>query len=100
MKHPVSMKKNSEQITQSFFPTLLNLEGEIPFRGGGRFVTPTICMIKFCQARSALGCILKKNILKKRFLNLIWPNVAFMVLGVSLHLKVKATSSNPRKLGP
>jgi hypothetical protein len=58
MKLLGSMKKNSEQITQSFFPALLNLEGEIPFKGG-RFVTPTFCIIKFCQARSALGCILE-----------------------------------------
>jgi hypothetical protein len=58
MKLPGSMKKNSEQITQNFFPVLLNLEGEIPFKGG-RFVTPTFCIIKFGQARSALGCILK-----------------------------------------
>jgi hypothetical protein len=35
---------------------LLNLEGEIPFKGG-RFVTPNFCMIKFSQARRALGCI-------------------------------------------
>jgi hypothetical protein len=35
MKLPGSMKKNSEQITQSFFPVLLNLEGEIPFKGVG-----------------------------------------------------------------
>jgi hypothetical protein len=48
--------KNLEQITQSFFPVLLNLEGEIPFKGG-RFVTPNFCMIKFSQARRALGCI-------------------------------------------
>jgi hypothetical protein len=60
------MKKNSEQITQSFSPALPNLEGEIPFKGS-RFVTPTFCIIKFCQARSALGCILKEFSLKKRF---------------------------------
>jgi hypothetical protein len=33
------MKKNSEQITQSSFPVLPNLEGEIPFKEG-RLVTP------------------------------------------------------------
>jgi hypothetical protein len=29
-------------------------------------VTPTFCIIKFCQARSVLGCILKIIILRKR----------------------------------
>jgi hypothetical protein len=42
-------------------------------------VTPTFCIIKLCQSRSALGCILEKKIPKeKTFLNLIWPKVAFM----------------------
>jgi hypothetical protein len=66
MTLPGSMKKNSEQITQSFFPVLLNLEGEIPFKRG-RFVTTTFCMIKFYKARSAFGCIFKKFSLKKIF---------------------------------
>jgi hypothetical protein len=52
------MKKNSEQTTQSYFLVYLNLGCEIPFKGG-RSVTPTFCIIKLCQARSALGCILK-----------------------------------------
>jgi hypothetical protein len=58
MKLPGSRKKNFEQTTQSFFPALTNLGGDIPFKGG-KFVTPTFCIIKFCQARSALGCILE-----------------------------------------
>jgi hypothetical protein len=70
------MKTNSEQITQSFFLALLNLEGKIPLRRG-RFVTPTFCMTKFCQARRALGCILKILASIKDFLKLIWPKVAF-----------------------
>jgi hypothetical protein len=45
---------------------LPNLEGQIPFKGD-RFVTPTIYIIKFCQARSALGCILEEFSLEKRF---------------------------------
>jgi hypothetical protein len=50
------------------YPELLNLEGEIPFKGGGvRFVTPTFCIIKFCQARTALGCILKILATRKDF---------------------------------
>jgi hypothetical protein len=40
MKLLGSMKNNLEKITQSFSPVLLNLGGEIPFKGG-RFVTPT-----------------------------------------------------------
>jgi hypothetical protein len=63
------MKKNSEQITHSSFPVCLNLRGEISFKEG-RFVTPTFCIIKFDQARCALGCILEFS-LKKIFLNLI-----------------------------
>jgi hypothetical protein len=66
MKLHGSMKKNSEPITQSFSSARLNLEGEIPFRGG-RFVTPTFCIIKFCDPRSALGCVLEEFKLKKRF---------------------------------
>jgi hypothetical protein len=42
---PGSMKKNSKQITHSFFPTLPNLRGEIPLKVG-RFVTPTSCNVK------------------------------------------------------
>jgi hypothetical protein len=56
MKLSENMKKNSEQITQSSFPSCMNLGGEVPFKGG-RFVRPTFYTIKFCQARSALGCI-------------------------------------------
>jgi hypothetical protein len=56
---PGSMKQNSEQITQSFFLACPNLRGEIPFKGG-RPITPTFCIIKLCQARSALGGILEK----------------------------------------
>jgi hypothetical protein len=41
-------------------------------------VTPTFCMIKFCQARCALGCILENFSLKKRFSQFNWPKVAFM----------------------
>jgi hypothetical protein len=33
---------------------------------GGRFVKPTFCIIKFGQARSAVGCILENFSLKKR----------------------------------
>jgi hypothetical protein len=33
----------------------------------GDHVTPTFCIIKFCQARSALGCIFEEFSLKKRF---------------------------------
>jgi hypothetical protein len=58
MKLPGSMKKNSKQITQSSFPAHLNLGDDIPFKGG-RFVTPTFCIIKFGQAKSALGYILE-----------------------------------------
>jgi hypothetical protein len=58
MKLLGSMKNNLEQITQSFSPVLPNLGGEIPFKGG-RFETPTFCIIKFGQDRSALGCILE-----------------------------------------
>jgi hypothetical protein len=60
---------NSEQITQSSFPTHLNLGGEIHFKGG-RFVTPTFCIIIFCQTRSSLVCIFRNFSLKKAFLNL------------------------------
>jgi hypothetical protein len=56
MKLLGSIKKNSEQITQSSFPTHPNLRGNNPFKGG-RFVTPMFCIIKFCQARGAIGCI-------------------------------------------
>jgi hypothetical protein len=34
---------------------------------GSTGVTPTFYIIKFCQARSALGCILEKISLRKRF---------------------------------
>jgi hypothetical protein len=40
MKLHGSVKKNSEQITQSFLPVLPNLKCQIPFKGGS-FVTPT-----------------------------------------------------------
>jgi hypothetical protein len=40
------------------FPARLNLRGEIPFKGC-RFVVPSFCIIKFCQAISELGCILE-----------------------------------------
>jgi hypothetical protein len=43
---------------QNIFPALSNLMDEIPFKEG-RFVTPTFCIIKFGQARGALGFILK-----------------------------------------
>jgi hypothetical protein len=45
MKLPGSMKKNSEQITQSSFPAHPNFRGEIPFKGD-RFVAPTFCINK------------------------------------------------------
>jgi hypothetical protein len=41
-------------------------------------VTPTFCIINFCQARRALGCILETLAKGKDFLNLIWPKVAIM----------------------
>jgi hypothetical protein len=51
MKLPGSMK-NSEKITQSFFPALPNLKGV-------GLKHPHFTIIKFCQVRSALGCIFK-----------------------------------------
>jgi hypothetical protein len=51
-----------EEELQADYPKLLpnapKSQGQDSFQGG-RFVTPTFCMIKFCQARSALGCILE-----------------------------------------
>jgi hypothetical protein len=45
-------------------------------------VTPTFCIIKFGQARSALGCILEFS-LKKILSQFNWPKVAFMPWNVS-----------------
>jgi hypothetical protein len=43
------------------FPSTSESRGQDSFGGGrGRSVTHTFCMIKFCQARSALGCIFGK----------------------------------------
>jgi hypothetical protein len=47
------MKKNSELITQSFFPALLNLEGEIPLKRG-RFVTPIFCNDKILPSKKCI----------------------------------------------
>jgi hypothetical protein len=49
MKVPGAMKKNSEQIPQSFSPVPPNLKGEIPFKGG-RFVTSTFCNDKILSS--------------------------------------------------
>jgi hypothetical protein len=41
-------------------------------------VTPTFCIIKLCQLRSALGCILERFSLRKRIFQFNWPKVAFI----------------------
>jgi hypothetical protein len=89
MKLPGSMKKNSEQFTQSSFPARPNLRGEIPFKGG-RFVTPTFCIIEFCQDRRALGCIFGNFSLKKRFSQFNWPKVASMVWHIFFHKSLRS----------
>jgi hypothetical protein len=59
MKLLGSMKKNSEQTTQSFSPSVSKSQGEILFKGG-RSIAPTFHLIKLCQARSAVGYIFGK----------------------------------------
>jgi hypothetical protein len=68
-----------EEELRAYYPELFSSasesRGDIPFNGG-RFVTHTFCIIKFCQARSALGCIFE--ILPRE-------NVFSISLGLRLH---------------
>jgi hypothetical protein len=46
------------------FSSTYQSRGDIPFKTD-RSITPTFCIIKLCQARSALCCILERFTLRK-----------------------------------